>query len=53
MTDNIIEWNKPEPVCSWCKTPKSKVKKLLSNSHDKFVCDACLKKMKEMLKSPG
>ena len=39
----------PEPKCSFCNKPKSKVKALMSNGHDKYICNVCINKAKELL----
>ena len=38
-----------EPKCSFCGKTKSKAKKLMSNGIDKFICDVCIAKAKELL----
>jgi hypothetical protein len=54
MTAQIIKFDpkfkKPEPQCSFCKTPESKTKKLIGNNQGKFVCDKCLAIMTEQIK---
>ena len=42
---DIIEFTqiKKEPQCSFCKTPKSKCKRLVGNSEKgTYICDKCL-----------
>jgi len=45
MTAKIIQFEEKEPVCSFCKKPKSKVKNLIAGINNfAFICDECLKK---------
>ena len=44
--NNVIQFNKQidDPKCSFCKTPKSKSKKMISNIETgKHICDKCIK----------
>lgn len=53
MTAQIIpfEKSKVDPVCSFCKTPKSKAKQMIASSDGtKFVCNACITNLKNILK---
>mgnify|MGYP000111792351 CR=1 FL=1 len=48
----IIQFHKKAPVedkCSFCKTPESKVKKLISNSEGKFICNVCVTTCKKLI----
>jgi hypothetical protein len=53
MSDNIIPFNKPkepEPKCSFCGTPKSKAKSMISSSDGmRHICDRCIVKAKQRL----
>lgn len=44
MTALIIpfEEKKQEAICSFCKKPKSKVKKMVVSASGRAICDACL-----------
>ena len=49
---NIIQFHKKAPVenkCSFCDTPESKVKKLISNTEGKFICDKCTTACKKLI----
>ena len=37
------------PKCSFCGKTKNLVKKMLSNGQDKFICDVCIQKAKELI----
>jgi len=48
----IIQFHKKAPVenkCSFCNTPESKVKKLISNGLNKFICDKCITTCKKLI----
>lgn len=47
----VIEFNpkKVENKCSFCKTPESATKKLISNTQGKFICDKCVTKCKGLI----
>lgn len=51
MTAKIIPFNKAhsDVKCSFCETPKSKVKRMFSNGKDKHVCDKCIAKCKTLI----
>ncbi len=51
MTAQIIQFEtkKKEPVCSFCKKPKSKVKKM-AGTNTAFICDVCLAKCTQLAK---
>ena len=52
MTAQIIPMDEPskELVCSFCKTPMSKAKKLISSGVTKHcICDQCVAKAKQRL----
>jgi transposase-like protein len=52
MTASIIPFEKEkyDPKCSFCKKPKSKVKKMVDSHKGYFICDECIKKCKELTK---
>jgi len=43
-TADIIPFDikEAEPKCSFCKTPKSKVKRMVTSKTGKAICDKCL-----------
>ena len=45
----IIPFNKSDPVCLFCKTPKSKVKKMVMGAKGQTICNVCILKCKELL----
>ena len=47
MTAKIIPFSDKEPICAFCKTPKSKAKKFVVSSSGMGICDKCLKICKE------
>lgn len=49
MTAKIIPFERKEPVCSFCKKPKSKVTHLIKGNSGAHICEECLKKCKERL----
>ena len=56
MTAKIIPFDdkKPEPKCSFCKTPKSKTRNMAGNADNgAFICDKCIAKCKELVKDSG
>lgn len=50
MTAKIILFEPKEPICSFCKKPKSKVKHLIKGKNGAHICDSCLDKCKELVK---
>lgn len=42
---------KKEICCSFCNTPESEVKKLISNQEGKYICDGCVIKFKKLTNS--
>lgn len=40
----------PEPVCSFCKKPKFKVKNLVKGKGNAHICDKCLEQCKNLIK---
>lgn len=51
MTAKVVELYPKEPAppkCSFCGKLKTQVKKMMSNGHDKFICDVCIAKAKEL-----
>jgi hypothetical protein len=51
MTAEIINFDgsKPEPVCAFCKTPRSKVKRMVAGTSGKHICDKCIIKCKNLI----
>lgn len=52
MEGNILEFapKTVEPKCSFCKTPKSKVKAMAGNAaKGVFICDKCITTCKNIL----
>lgn len=50
MTAKIIPFeDKKDPICDFCKKPKSKVKKMAGNGN-KHICDVCLAKCTQLIK---
>lgn len=53
MTAQVIPFKKSdekEPVCSFCKTPKSKAKSMIkSNINSHHICDKCIAHATERL----
>jgi hypothetical protein len=53
MTGVVIPFDKPkelEPKCSFCGTPKSKAKKMVSTTDGmRHICDKCIVKAKQRL----
>lgn len=50
--ENIIEFNqkeKKEPVCAFCKKPKSKVPLLISDEGKPCICSNCVEKCNKLL----
>lgn len=49
MTAKIISFETKEPICSFCKKPKSKVKHLISGKNG-YICNTCLEKCTKLIK---
>ena len=51
MTAKIIQFNekKKEAICSFCKKPKSKVRKM-AGTDSAVICDVCLAKCTQLVK---
>ena len=51
MTAEIISFEKQkEPVCAFCKTPKSKAKKMVTSQSGKSICGVCVEKCRSLIK---
>ena len=51
MSAKIIPFDKKEPVCSFCNTPKSKAKAMAGVAEtNTYICDKCLAKCTELSK---
>lgn len=50
MTAKIIPFEDKEPICSFCKKPKSKVKNLVKGKGSAHICDKCLEKCTNLIK---
>lgn len=53
MTAVVIPFDKPkeeDPKCSFCKTPKSKAKKMVSSADGmRHICGECIAKAKQRM----
>lgn len=54
MSDNVIFMNAPHPLqryCAFCNKHESQVHMLITGMEGKCICDACVKRATELIKS--